>query len=153
MLVLALQRGKSGKNANTRIHEGIALMSKVRVAGFGVSLDGFSAGIEQSLHTPIGKRGLEIFQWFFHTKTYCSMHGREGELSVTLTINLPIGQGRTLARLSSAETCLVPFAVLGRKTHGRAGGATIRHFMRQSSFLRITSVSLWSWKAERPSTL
>lgn len=58
--------------------EGNSLMSKVRVAGFGVSLDGFSAGIEQSLHAPIGKRGMEIFQWFFHTKTYCSMHGRGG---------------------------------------------------------------------------
>jgi hypothetical protein len=38
-------------------------MPKVRVAGFGVSLDGFSAGIEQSLNDPLGKRGPEIFQW------------------------------------------------------------------------------------------
>lgn len=53
-------------------------MPKVRVAGFGVSLDGFSAGIEQSLNDPLGRRGTEIFQWFFHTKTFCSMHGREG---------------------------------------------------------------------------
>jgi dihydrofolate reductase len=53
-------------------------MSKVRVAGFGVSLDGFSAGIEQSLSDPLGKRGTEIFQWFFHTRTFCSMHGRDG---------------------------------------------------------------------------
>jgi dihydrofolate reductase len=53
-------------------------MPKVRVAGFGVSLDGFSAGIEQSLSDPLGKRGTEIFQWFFHTKTFCSMHGRDG---------------------------------------------------------------------------
>src|SRR5665213_1216880 len=53
-------------------------MSMVRVAGFGVSLDGFSAGIEQSLENPLGKRGPEIFQWFFHTKTFCSMVGREG---------------------------------------------------------------------------
>jgi len=53
-------------------------MSKVRVAGFGVSLDGFSAGIEQSLSDPLGKRGTEIFQWFFHTKTFCSMHGQDG---------------------------------------------------------------------------
>jgi dihydrofolate reductase len=53
-------------------------MSKVRVAGFGVSLDGFSAGIEQSLSDPLGKRGTEIFQWFFHTRTFCSMHGQEG---------------------------------------------------------------------------
>jgi dihydrofolate reductase len=53
-------------------------MSKVRVAGFGISLDGFSAGIEQSLNDPLGKRGAEIFKWFFHTKTFCAMHGQEG---------------------------------------------------------------------------
>jgi dihydrofolate reductase len=53
-------------------------MSKVRVAGFSVSLDGFSAGIEQSLDNPLGKRGPEMFQWFFHTKTFCSMVGRDG---------------------------------------------------------------------------
>jgi dihydrofolate reductase len=53
-------------------------MAKVRVAGFSVSLDGFSAGIEQSLSDPLGKRGTEIFQWFFHTKSFCSMHGRDG---------------------------------------------------------------------------
>lgn len=53
-------------------------MSKVRVAGFGVSLDGFSAGVEQSLSDPLGKRGPEIFQWFFPTRTFCAMQGREG---------------------------------------------------------------------------
>ena len=53
-------------------------MAKVRVAGFGMSLDGFSAGIEQSLADPLGKRGPEIFQWFFHTKTFRAMHGQEG---------------------------------------------------------------------------
>ena len=53
-------------------------MSKVRVAGFSVSLDGFSAGIEQSQDDPLGKRGTEIFQWFFQTKTFCAMHGLEG---------------------------------------------------------------------------
>lgn len=53
-------------------------MSKVRVAGFGVSLDGFSAGIDQSLNDPLGKKGTEIFQWFFHTKTFREMHGQEG---------------------------------------------------------------------------
>jgi dihydrofolate reductase len=53
-------------------------MSKVRVAGFGISLDGFGAGIEQSLENPLGKRGPEIFQWFFPTKTFCTMVGKEG---------------------------------------------------------------------------
>ena len=36
-------------------------MSKVRVAGFSVSLDGFSAGVEQNLGDLLGKRGTEIF--------------------------------------------------------------------------------------------
>jgi dihydrofolate reductase len=53
-------------------------MSKVRVAGFSVSLDGFGAGIEQSLDNPLGKRGPEMFQWFFHTKSFRSMQGRDG---------------------------------------------------------------------------
>jgi dihydrofolate reductase len=53
-------------------------MSKVRVAGFGISLDGFSAGVEQSLSDPLGKRGTEIFQWFFHTRSFRAMHGQEG---------------------------------------------------------------------------
>ena len=53
-------------------------MPKVRVAGFGVSLDGFSAGTEQSLNDPLGKRGPEIFQWYFHTRTFRAMHGQEG---------------------------------------------------------------------------
>ncbi|MFC5862831.1 dihydrofolate reductase family protein [Acidicapsa dinghuensis] len=53
-------------------------MSKVRVAGFSVSLDGFGAGIEQSLSDPLGKRGAEMFQWFFRTRTFCAMHGKLG---------------------------------------------------------------------------
>jgi len=53
-------------------------MPMVRVARFGLSLDGFSAGIEQSLDDPLGKHGSEIFQWFFHTKTFRAMRGQEG---------------------------------------------------------------------------
>jgi dihydrofolate reductase len=53
-------------------------MSRVLVAGFGVSLDGYSAGPEQSLAEPLGKRGKDLFQWFFHTRTFCSMVGQQG---------------------------------------------------------------------------
>jgi len=54
------------------------IMTKVKVAGFGVSLDGFSAGIEQSLNHPLGMRGDEIFQWFFPTRAFLEMLGKEG---------------------------------------------------------------------------
>jgi len=39
-------------------------MGKVRVAGFGVSIDGFGAGPDQSLEHPLGKRGTELHGWF-----------------------------------------------------------------------------------------
>jgi len=53
-------------------------MTKVRVAGFGVSVDGFAAGIEQSLDDPLGKRGPELFQWYFPTRSFREMHGESG---------------------------------------------------------------------------
>lgn len=53
-------------------------MGKVRVAGLGVSIDGFAAGTEQSLEHPLGKRGPELFQWFFPTRTFRAMHGEDG---------------------------------------------------------------------------
>ena len=34
--------------------------------------------MDQSVDNPLGKRGPEIFQWFFHTKTFRSMHGQDG---------------------------------------------------------------------------
>ncbi|HWU48502.1 MAG TPA: dihydrofolate reductase family protein [Asticcacaulis sp.] len=53
-------------------------MARVKVFGFSVSLDGFSAGVEQSLTHPLGLRGDEIFQWFFPTRAFLEMLGKEG---------------------------------------------------------------------------
>ncbi|MEO7681442.1 MAG: dihydrofolate reductase family protein [Sphingomonas sp.] len=53
-------------------------MPKVKVGGFAVSLDGFAAGIDQSLEQPLGVRGEEMFQWFFPTRTFCQMVGKDG---------------------------------------------------------------------------
>src|SRR3954447_351949 len=39
-------------------------MSKVRVAGFSVSVDGFGAGPEQSMEYPLGKGGPDLFGFF-----------------------------------------------------------------------------------------
>lgn len=53
-------------------------MGRVRVAGFSLSLDGFGAGPEQSLENPLGQRGPEMFTWFFGTRTFRAMTGRDG---------------------------------------------------------------------------
>lgn len=50
-------------------------MSKVKVAAFAVSLDGFGAGPNQSLENPLGVRGTELHKWFFKTKIFQEMHG------------------------------------------------------------------------------
>ena len=52
-------------------------MPKVRVAAFSVSIDGFGAGPEQSLEYPLGVNGPDMFQWFFPTRTFRAMQGKE----------------------------------------------------------------------------
>ena len=54
-----------------------AIVSKVRVAAFSLSIDGFGAGPQQSLNDPLGKRGRELHQWFFGTRTFQAMFGNE----------------------------------------------------------------------------
>jgi dihydrofolate reductase len=53
-------------------------MTRTRVAGFGVSLDGYAAGTEQSLEDPLGKRGSELFEWYFPTRSFREMQGESG---------------------------------------------------------------------------
>ncbi len=53
-------------------------MGKVRAAGFGVSIDGYGAGPDQSLEHPLGKGGRELHNWFYPTRTFRSMLGQDG---------------------------------------------------------------------------
>lgn len=53
-------------------------MAKVVVQAVGMSLDGFSAGADQSLDEPLGVLGRELMEWFFPTKTFIEQHGGEG---------------------------------------------------------------------------
>lgn len=50
-------------------------MSKVRVNAFGVSIDGYGAGPEQSLANPMGVGGMALHQWVFGTRTFQRMAG------------------------------------------------------------------------------
>lgn len=54
-------------------------MSKVKVAAFSISLDGFGAGPRQDLQNPLGVRGMELHAWFFPTDTFKKMTGHPGE--------------------------------------------------------------------------
>ncbi|HEY3402747.1 MAG TPA: hypothetical protein VGK59_05120, partial [Ohtaekwangia sp.] len=52
-------------------------MSKVKVAAFSISLDGYGAGPSQSKEEPLGKRGEELHEWFFPTRVFQKMYGKE----------------------------------------------------------------------------
>ncbi len=53
-------------------------MSKLRVQNFGVSLDGYGAGPQQSREHPLGVRGEELHTWMYPTRTFKAMSGRDG---------------------------------------------------------------------------
>jgi len=53
-------------------------MSQLVVRSFALSLDGYAAGPDQSLESPLGTRGPELMEWFFHTRAWRSMHGNDG---------------------------------------------------------------------------
>jgi len=58
-------------------------MQKLRVQNFGISLDGYSAGPNQSIDCPVGVGGMALGEWFFPTRTFRRMHNPDW------TANLP----------------------------------------------------------------
>jgi dihydrofolate reductase len=53
-------------------------MSKLRVQCFGVSMDGYGAGPNQSLQNPLGEYGFDIMEWFIPTQLWRRMQGQDG---------------------------------------------------------------------------
>ena len=48
---------------------------KLVVRNFAISLDGYAAGPHQDVDNPIGRRGLELHEWVFATRTWQRMQG------------------------------------------------------------------------------
>lgn len=53
-------------------------MSKLRVNGFTISLDGYGAGPSQSLENPLGVGGTQLHEWLITSRTFRQMIGQEG---------------------------------------------------------------------------
>ena len=50
-------------------------MTRVRVHGFSISIDGFGAGPNQTLEHPLGVGGEQVHKWMFPTQTFKDMLG------------------------------------------------------------------------------
>lgn len=58
-------------------------MSKLRVHSFAISIDGYGAGSNQDFNNPLGVKGPELMEWFFHTRIWRKMYGDDdGETGV-----------------------------------------------------------------------
>jgi dihydrofolate reductase len=53
-------------------------MSKLKVAAFSVSIDGFGAGPDQSLDHPLGRGGEALHDWMVSTAAFQEAHGNSG---------------------------------------------------------------------------
>jgi len=53
-------------------------MSRLRVAAYSISLDGYGAGPGQSLENPLGVGGMKLHGWAFGTRTFRKMFGEAG---------------------------------------------------------------------------
>jgi dihydrofolate reductase len=53
-------------------------MSRVRVECFTISIDGYGAGPDQSLETPLGVGGEDLHDWIVSTRRWRQMHGKDG---------------------------------------------------------------------------
>jgi len=71
-------------------------MTKLRVACFSVSIDGFAAGPNQNLENPMGTGGMRLHEWVFPTATFQQMlfgnsggtHGIDDDFAARGTSNL-----------------------------------------------------------------
>ena len=52
-------------------------MTRIRVHAFTISLDGYGAGPDQTLETPLGVGGEELHGWMIPTRTFQRMIGNE----------------------------------------------------------------------------
>ena len=53
-------------------------MSKLCVRAYGIALDGFGCGPDQSQEHPMGVGGHALHEWFFPTRTFRAMTGQDG---------------------------------------------------------------------------
>ena len=96
-------------------------MPKLRVACFAVSLDGYGAGSNQDIDNPLGMGGTALHSWFYPTRTFQKMFGKdEGTRGIDDDF---AARGTTnLGAWILGRTCLGRSAAPGRMKTGKAGG-------------------------------
>jgi hypothetical protein len=56
----------------------LGIMGIIRTSAFSVSIDGFAAGLHQTIDNPFGERGMALPDWMLKTRMFHKMTGRDG---------------------------------------------------------------------------
>jgi dihydrofolate reductase len=93
-------------------------MSKLRVAAFSISIDGYGAGPDQDLANPLGVGGEGLHEWILGTKTFQNLHGdAAGERSGD-----DVGRGGVDDRFTARSFENIGAWIMGRNMFGPMRG-------------------------------
>ena len=127
-------------------------MSKVKVAAFSISLDGFGAGPRQDVENPLGVRGFDLHSWFMDTDVFKKMHG-QGEGAHGIDNDFAAQSMDNMGAWILGRNMFGPVRVPGKMSPGRAGGVIIRRTTPPYSYSHIMRVRRLRWKVAPSSTL
>ena len=116
-----------------------------------MSLDGYTAGPEQTREEPLGEGGEELHEWMFATRTFREMGGREGGDTGLDDERMRRWNENVGAHIMGRNMFGPVRGEWGDETGG-AGGATTRRTMHQCSSSPTTGVSRSRWRVARRST-
>jgi dihydrofolate reductase len=101
-------------------------MTRVRVAGFTISLDGYGAGPNQDIDNPLGVGGTELHQWLFATHTFQRSHFGKDDGTTGVDDDFAARSFQNVGAWILGRNMFGPIRGTGRTPTGKAGGETIR---------------------------
>src|SRR5256714_13212953 len=107
-------------------------MTRVRVEGFTISLDGYGAGPNQDIRNPLGVGGTDLHQWSVPTRTFQrTLFGADGG-TTGIDDDFAARGFKNVGAWILGRNMFGPIR-LGLTTPGRAGGATTRRITPRCS--------------------
>ena len=127
-------------------------MSRVKVAAFTVSLDGFGAGPRQDLQNPLGIGGEELHSWFVGTDVIKKMND-QGEGSHGIDNDFAAQSMNNVGAWILGRNMFGPMRGPWKDQSWKGWWGIIRRTNRRYLCSRITRARRLGWKAARPFTL
>jgi hypothetical protein len=116
-------------------------MSKFRF-NISISIDGYVAGPNQSLDSPLGEGGESLHEWVVKLKSFREPHGMGGG-ETGINDDVEREWYTNIGATIMGATCSVAVQAIGATARGRAGGARTHRSTRRYSCSPTMCASRW----------